>query len=266
MKIKLWKEYVWGKQSLAQLANKYSRSIPFIRKQFDSIVVKKTEHKPRKLHVVADTVFFGREYGIAVFRSPRLKKNLCLAEVERETPLVYALGIKYLQSLGYELSSVTIDGKRGVAGVFGDIPVQMCQFHQMQIITRYLTRRPKLEAGKELKIIVKTLVQSNEKEFAEKINDWHEKWEDFLQEKTKNSETGRWCFTHRRIRSAWRSLKTNLPYLFIYMKYPELDICNTTNSLDGSFSHLKTLLRIHRGQNANMRKKMIDEILRNQPD
>jgi len=152
MKNKLWKEYVWGKQSLAQLAKKYSRSIPFVRKQLNSVVVKKTEHKPQKLHIVADTVFFGREYGIAVFRSPKLKKNLCFAEVEKETPYAYALGRKHLESLGYKLISATIDGKRGVAGIFGDIPVQMCQFHQLQIITRYLTRRPKLEAGKELRM------------------------------------------------------------------------------------------------------------------
>jgi len=38
------------------------------------------------------------------------------------------------------------DGKRGVAKAFGDIPVQMCHFHQ---VARYLTSRPKLEASIE---------------------------------------------------------------------------------------------------------------------
>ncbi len=171
-----------------------------------------------------------------------------------------------MEKLGYKLSSITLDGKRGATSVFSDIPVQMCQFHQMRIITRYLTRRPKLEAGKELRNIVLKLTASNEKEFTKRIYCWHEKWETFLREKTIDPITGRWHFTHKRLRSAYKSLKSNLPCLFTYQKYPELNISNTTNSLDGSFSHLKTLLRIHRGQSAKSRKKMIDEILKNRPD
>lgn len=229
-------------------------------------VVKRKKHNPQETHVIADCVFFGREYGISVFRSPNLKKNLCWAKVTKETPLVYATGRKHLESLGYKITSVTIDGKRGVIGVFRDIPIQMCQSHQTQIITRYLTRNPKLQAGKELRALTLTLVKSNEKEFTEQVLLWHKKWEEFLKEKTTDLETKRWFFTHKKLRSAYRSLKTNLPYLFTYQKYPELNISNTTNSLDGSFSHLKTLLRIHRGQTIEHRKKLIDEILNNQPD
>ena len=32
-------------------------------------------------------------------------------------------------------------------GLFYDIPVQMCQFHQIQIVQRYLTRKPKSPAA-----------------------------------------------------------------------------------------------------------------------
>jgi len=216
--------------------------------------------------VIADVVFFGREYGVIVFRSPKLKRNLCWAEIERETPLAYALGRKYLEELGYELTSVTLDGKRGVASVFRGIPMQMCQFHQLQIITRYLTRRPKLEAGKELRIIALNLAKSTEQEFAEMLTAWDDRWNPFLKEKTIDPITGRWHFTHKRLRAAHRSLKANLPHLFTCQKYPELNISNTTNSLDGSFSHLKTLLRIHRGLSVKNRKKMIDEILKNRAD
>jgi len=68
-----------------------------------------------------------------------------------------------------------------------------------------------------------------------------------LKEKTVNPETNKWFYTHKRLRSVYRSLKTNLPYLFTYQKYPELNIPNTTNSLDGTFSNFKSLPRIHRG-------------------
>lgn len=213
--------------------------------------------------MVADTVYFGREYGISVFRSPELKKNLCWAEIRKETPETYLIGRRHLESLGYKLTSVTIDGKRGVSSVFYDIPVQMCHFHQLQIITRYLTKRPKLEAGKELKQIAFTLTKTTKEIFKYMLSIWHDKWKDFLKEKTVDPLTGRRFFTHRRLRSAYQSLVTNLPCLFTYQKHPGLNISNTTNSLDGSFSHLKTLLRIHRGQNIKNRKKTIYEILRN---
>lgn len=179
---------------------------------------------------------------------------------------MYILGRKHLESLGYEISSITIDGKRGLLSVFKDVPIQMCLFHQLQIITRYLTRKPKLQAGRELKQLSLTLTRSTEEEFTGKLDRWHKTWKEFLDEKTLNPETGRKHFTHKRLRSAYRSLRTNLPYLFTFQKYSGLNISTTTNSLDGSFSHLKTLLRIHRGQTKERRKKMIDEILKNQPD
>ena len=192
--------------------------------------------------------------------------NISWAEIILERPIVYILGRRHVESLGYEITSVTVDGKRGLLTVFKDVPVQMCQFHQIQIVTRYLTRKPQLEASKELRKITLTLTYSTELEFIKKLDCWHEKWKDFLNEKTINPDTGRWFFTHKRLRSAQRSLITNLPYLFTYLKYPELNISPTTNSLDGSFSYLRTLLRIHRGQKRERRKKMIDEILKNQPD
>jgi hypothetical protein len=68
-------------------------------------------------------------------------------------------------------------------------------------------------------------------------------------------------YTHKRLRSAYRSLRLNLPYLFTYKKYPELNIPNTTNSLDGCFAYLKELLRVHRGSTRSLKNKIIEEVL-----
>ncbi|MGD9577531.1 MAG: hypothetical protein AB7Y74_04705 [Syntrophorhabdus sp.] len=83
----------------------------------------------------------------------------------------------------------------------------------------------------------------------------------FLKERTVDTSTGRWHYTHRRLRSAYRSLRINLPYLFTYQKYPELAIPNTTNALDGTFAHLKELVNIHRGAGIILKTKIITEIL-----
>lgn len=218
---------------------------------------------PQPIVIVADVTFFNRGYGIIVVREPNLKKNIYWKEVSAENPEIYWQARSQIEQQGFTLKAAVLDGKRGVKEVFSDLPVQMCQFHQVAIINRYLTRKPKLEAGKELRSIALFLTTGNEKEFTALLDNWYEKWKEFLKERSINLETQRLNYTHKRLRSAYRSLKTNLPYLFTYQKYPELKIPNTTNSLDGTFSYFKTLLRIHRGMSKAKRYKAICEILKN---
>lgn len=198
-----------------------------------------------------------------IFREPNLKRNLIWKEIHQETPGQYEQLKLELEIMGFNVKAVVLDGKRGARQVFSGIPVQMCQFHQIAIINRYLTRKPILEASQELRRIALRLTSSTKKEFIQLLDDWYEKWQEFLKEKTINPFTNKWCYTHKKLRSAYRSLKTNLPFLFTYQKYPELTIPNTCNSLDGSNTTLKSLLRIHRGINRQSRYKIICQILKN---
>ena len=65
-------------------------------------------------------------------------------------------------------------------------------------------------------------------------------------------------YAHKRLRSAYLSLRRNLPYLFVFEEYKELDIPNTTNALDGIFSELKRQLRNHNGLAFKRKQKVID--------
>jgi len=157
---------------------------------------------------------------------------------------------------------VVIDGKQGVVKVFGDIPVQLCQFHQIKTVTTKLTRKPKLEAGKELRRLSLTLIKTTEDVFEKELSFWYSKWKGFLNEKTLNIEIGRKHFTHKRLRSAYKSLDKNLPHLFTYQIHPKLNIPNTTNSIDGGvFSHMKKLLKNHNGLRNSLREKLVGDYL-----
>ena len=149
------------------------------------------------------------------------------------------------------------------ASFFGNprVHLQFCQFHQIAIVRRYLTSRPKLPAGRELRAMALALPTIAEQTFTNLLAIWHKRWEQFLKERTYTPNSRRFQYTHRRIRSAYRSLKTNTPYLFTYQKYPHLHIPNTTNSIDGFFSKLKHLLNTHRGLTIQRRYKLIQEIL-----
>jgi hypothetical protein len=257
----LWKKYVWHRQTAKQLGKEYKKSESWIRQQLDKFSVEKPIIQAQPVVIVADMTFVKKTFGVAVARSPHLKKNLAWKMSLTENAEIYRELRWQLWTNGFELQAVVIDGRPGLIEVFRDIPIQMCHFHQMQIMTRYLTTRPKLIAGQILRHIVLCIPKSNEAEMKKVLDAWHEEWKDFLKEKTYNPETKRWFYTHKRLRSAYRSIMRNLPSLYTYQKYPKLKIPNTTNSLDGTFSHLKDMLRIHRGLKKNRKLKLIDEFL-----
>jgi hypothetical protein len=259
----LWNEYVWGRQSLGQLAKKTGRSHVWIKHQLEQAMPNHSIIAPTTTVVAADVTFWGRGYGVCVFRSPTLKRNLWYKEVVTETAAVYAEGYASLKQQGYQLQGIVLDGKRGVARVFDDIPVQICQFHQVKTVIKYLTRKPKTDAGRELREIALRLTKSKESEFTGLLADWHLRWKSLLAERTlyPNCTPKRWEYTHRKLMAAYRSLTTNIPFLFTYKRYPEFTLPNTTNCLDGMFSQLKNRLNVHRGAKQQFRYKLIREIL-----
>ena len=257
----LWKQYIWGKQSLAQLADQYKRSIPWIQKQLDTVPLQQEKIVSQSLIFIADVFFFARGDEVLVFRSPKHHRNVFWQFVQGENPVMYHEARMVLEMKGFTFQAIVLDGRKGIREVFSDIPVQMCHFHQKAILRRYLTLHPKLEAGQELSVIGRTLTFVNGKDFTQLLHEWYEKWETFLKEKTFESDGTHWHYTHKKIRSAYRSLKTHLPYLFTFEKYPHLQIPNTTNSLDGFFTQMKKLLRVHSGLSEERRNRVVSEIL-----
>lgn len=260
-RLDLWKHYVWEKQSLVQLAKKHGRSIPWIQKNLDSVVPEQKKIIPQSLVLVADVSFFSRGDGVLVFRSPKLGENIFWRFVRGENPTMYREARKETEAQGLVFQAIVLDGRKGVREVFSDIPIQMCHFHQKAILRRYLTLKPKLEAGQELLAIGRTLTFISENDFRKLLDEWHAKWKDFLAEKTFDEDGKHFHYTHKKIRSAYHSLRNNLPYLFTFQKYPDLDIPNTTNSLDGFFSQMKKFLRVHTGLSEERRNKIVSEIL-----
>ncbi|MEK7091913.1 MAG: hypothetical protein AAB900_02905 [Patescibacteria group bacterium] len=195
-------------------------------------------------------------------REPNLKVNLGWEWIPSETKENYALLRNNIESRGFRLTAVVLDGRTGIPRVFSDIPVQICQFHQLQIVRRKLTLRPETEAGQTLLAIGFSISKKNEATLAQELDVWFKKYGDFINERTYTVGTKRWRYTHRRVRSAHNSLKKNLPFLYTYQKHQELNIPNTTNSLDGYWSRVKNLLSAHRVKNKERIRKIATEILR----
>lgn len=182
--------------------------------------------------------------------------------VKHETNKLYLSGVGEITRRGIKIQSIICDGRKGLFQLFGtDIPIQMCNFHQVAIVRRYLTKKPKMQASKELWEHALLLVHTDKESFEGGLQDWFIKWESFLNER-KVDVNGKKRYVHKKLRSAYRSLQTNLPWLFTWYDKMELKIPNTTNAIDGHFADLKNKLRNHNGLSIARKKKFIDEFLK----
>ena len=257
----LWDEYSKGKQTYEQLAEKHNCSRRTIQRKLDLHQVDQRAIAPRKVVVLMDTTYWVRNFGLMLFKDAYSKENLLWYFVKSETNALYIKGIKDLELQGFEVAAIVCDGRRGLINAFGNIPVQLCQFHQVATIRRYITKNPKMPASIDLKVNVAMLKNTDRESFEGGLKSWFDKWEDFLNERTINAETGKSHYTHRRLRSTNRSLDSNMRWLFTWYDFYELNIPNTTNAIDGHFSDLKNKLRNHNGLNMARKKKFINEFL-----
>lgn len=216
----------------------------------------------RPVVVLMDTTYFGRSFGVMLFKDALSGENLLKYYVPYETNALYHRGIETLWQQGFEVRAIVCDGRKGLMGTFGPVPMQLCCFHQVAIIRRYLTKNPKSEAGKALKEIGVLLKQTDRESFTGALDEWVNTWAGYLKERTVNVQTGKTAYTHRRLRSAYRSLKTNLPWLFTWYDHLGLGIPNTTNAIDGHFADLKNKLRNHNGMTLKRKKRFIDAFLK----
>ena len=76
-----------------------------------------------------------------------------------------------------------------------------------------------------------------------------------VNERSVNPVTKKSFYTHKKLRSAYRSLKNNLPWLFTWYDNFDVNIPNTTNAIDGHFADLKNKLRNHNGLSIKRKKK-----------
>lgn len=208
-----------------------------------------------------DTTYFGRKFGVMVFKDSLTGQVLFKQYVKQETNNLYSLGIAEIARRGINIQAIICDGRKGLLSLFEGIPIQMCNFHQVAIIRRYLTKKPKMQASKELWELVLMLKHTDKESFEGGLQDWFTKWETFLNER-KLDLKGKNRYVHKKLRSAYRSLKTNLHWLFTWYDHMDLRIPNTTNAIDGHFADLKNKLRNHNGLSLTRKKKFIDEFFK----
>jgi hypothetical protein len=136
-----------GKQTLTQIAVKIGCSLPTVQKHLDEFVLPVFTIEPKPIILVIDALYFGAKKdkdGLLVGKDWLTGKIVYSAFIQSETKLVYQKARNTLEKAGFKLLAVVVDGRPGIRSVFADLPLQMCQFHLIQIVNRYITKRPRL--------------------------------------------------------------------------------------------------------------------------
>lgn len=256
-------DYIEGKQTLRQLALRHDVSERTIRRDLTGMRFVHSISKYKDVTVQLDTTYWGRHFGLMVIKDALRNKILWHKYVRNETIAQYIEGISWLKSQGFKIYGAVIDGMRGLAQALYPIPVQMCQFHQILIIRRYLTQEPDLEASVQLLDLVKSITRMDKESFIGAFNEWYEKYKDVLNERVHDKRIKRNTppYMRPRLRSAYLSLRRNMPLLWTFYDHPETGLPNTNNGIEGLFSDLKGKLRVHRGISKDNRKKLLDEYI-----
>ena len=158
---------------------------------------------------------------------------------------------------------VVADGQKGMAYFvkrhWPGTAFQRCHFHMVLLVTHYLSRNPKDEAGQVILKLVHEL--KTVKTYEEKAR-WlmfHKIWEQqYLKVFQEKNETG--GYAHRKLRSVRYVMRRALPDLFTYLDYPGCP--NTTNLVEGwTNTAIAEGLRRHRGMHLSQKKTLVSIIL-----
>jgi len=263
----IWKEYMDAKQTIRELAQKYHISESTVKR-----MLRKSEElwiqpdlTAMKGFVHLDVTYWGHNWGVMVGLDESTGKILYVEFIKHETTQTYMTAVESIQDAGYTIKGIIIDGKQELFTALRDYPIQMCQFHMLQIVKRYLTKNPKMNASKELMSLMRGMKNQTKEDFECDYIAWKKRFNDFLCKRTMHKD-GKTCYLHRRVRTVMHSVDFYLPYLFTYQRTDCEGMPNTNNKIEGTFTDLKKNLNNHSGLTISHRQQFITAYFRLKPE
>lgn len=254
----IWQEYLESKQTLSEIATKYHLSMSTIQRMLrkQALVWVQPSLIGLSGYVHIDATYWGRNWGIILAIDDATGQVLYIAFIKHETTQSYIDAVEAIVAAGYIIRGIIIDGKQELFTAFKDYPIQMCQFHMLQIVKRYLTQNPKMIAVRELQAMCRGMICQAKEDFEKDYTTWKTRWEGFLNKRTTH-KNGKTYYLHRRIRTLVNSIDFYLPYLFTFQSAECIGMPNTNNKIEGTFTDLKKNLNNHSGLTKEHRQQFI---------
>lgn len=258
----VWQEYFVAKQTTAQIAAKHQMSTSTIRRILSKkeILWAQPDLSQMSGYVHLDATYWGHNSGLLLAIDDATGKALYMEFIKSETTKSYTDAVDMIESAGYLVKGIIIDGKHDLFAAFKDYPVQMCQFHMLQIVRRYLTGNPKMKASIALMLLMRNMKHLSKEDFTTQYAEWKEQYKEFLNKRVTH-KNGKTYYLHRRLRTLVHSIDFYQPYLFTCQSENCVGMPNTNNKIEGTFTDLKGNLNNHSGLSIEHRKRFIIEYL-----
>ena len=235
--------FTMGNQTVKDLALRYGVSERTIYRRLNTQYTESLPQKDkREIVLLMDATYWGRNFGVIIMKDSIIGDVLWYKFIKKkETMADYKEGVDWLNARGFTILAIVCDGLKGLRTMFSEYKFQLCQFHQVMTVKTKLTLHPKLEASQELLELSRLMCHTDKETFVGAFEQWEKKWDAFLKERSEDAN-GKSHYVHKELRSAYLSLKRNMPWLWTWYDYPELNIPNTNNGLESLNSDLKTKL------------------------
>ncbi len=214
-------------------------------------------------HILIDASYFSGGLCLVLYYDHDIRYVQLYRHTYQEKYKEIKEDLQNLKALGVCVASVTCDGHKAilkaVRKIYPGAVIQRCLVHLKRQSRTYLSSKPKLLQAIALLSITRqiTHIKTHEERTAwlYQFYLWHEENKDFINEQTRNADTGRFWYTHKNLHAACSLIIIALPDMFHYLDNPAIP--NTTNRLENYFAHLKDKLTLHRGLRFETKKNFI---------
>lgn len=198
-----------------------------------------------------DGTYFHKDGCLAVIMDANHKRLLDYWYIQRESYHDVHPRLLMLNGHGLSPQAVTLDGHKQVTKaikhVWPQVIVQRCLFHIENQGLMWIRSYPKTEAGKTLRVILKTVTairsQADEQNFLITYRNWRKKYFSFIQTSPQES------VAIKDLKRTSSLINNALPNMFQFIK--DQNIASTTNLLENFYSQLKHQYQRHRGLSRN---------------
>ncbi len=200
--------------------------------------------KNKSIHLQIDATYF-KQFCLICYQDFDLKYTQLYRFTENENFEGIKEDLENLKTLGLNISSITCDGHaailKAIKVVFKGIPIQRCLVHIQRMCLIWLTSKPKSIPGQELRELCLLINKVKEKndviEFKSRLKYWYLNHKDYINQKSLQTETMRYWYTHKSVRRAYTTISKALQNMFHFID--DSAIPKSTNSIESYFGHLK---------------------------
>lgn len=211
--------------------------------------------------VVDGTSVMKRKRMLLIAADGQTSRPVSWMDCPRECYDSWLVFLRDLSLRGVTPEFVVCDAQRGllkaICEVWPRVKTQRCLIHVVRQSCIWLTQHPQTRAGRELLVLVKGLVaiqtKRQKRRWVRKFHKWFKRHNTFLKERS-YGPSGKWWYTHRKLRGTRSLLKNAIPDLFRFVT--DHSIPKTSNHVEGGLNaRLKELFRCHRG--CSLQRKLI---------